>query len=172
MGGKSKSSTSSTNYSTTSTNTTADYRTTESGILEGNIDASGLDNSQITINKSDYGAIEAAGDFAESAAELGNNALLANYELAKITADQSGEFLTKGYGFAEDALKLSLDELDQTNQHAADQIKSALDYSTAVIKVGNQTEAANLTEAVINMAPKVLIILGVAYVGSKALRAR
>lgn len=166
MGGKSSNKTSST--SSTTSVTTGDYRTTDEGVIEGNISLA-ENKGTVHLTKTDYGAVngalEAGTDYFESAAELGNSAISANKDIALYLGEQSGNYLDSSLEFAGDSFKLSLDTIDQNNQRSNQLVTDALDYTSAMIKVANQSEAANMTEKVIDALPKIIIIGGVIFVG-------
>lgn len=178
MGGKSRSSSS--NTSKSQNISSGDYRSTTNGVIEGNLTL-GENQGALTINKSDFGAIKLAGDFAESAAELGNSAISANSDIASLVAKQSGENLSKSLnfagdsissalGFTKDSLNKSLGEIANNDKRNNQMLRDTLDYNLQAIKVGNQSESANMTESLLSMLPKIAVIGGVVYAGSLFIR--
>lgn len=168
MGGKSssKSSSTTTNKINDYDISSADYRSVGDGsILEGNLEIVGSDN--VSIYKTDHGAIKSAGDAFESAAELGLSGISANKEATKMVLEQGNNNLDRSLDFATDQLSKSIMAIGDSQRRSDQLVTDALNYTSGVIKVGNQSEAQNLAEALLSAAPKLLLIGGIAFVGAK-----
>ena len=160
MGSRSKSSTSSTQNTTDITTSLADNRVVgDGGFIDGNVTL-GKSTGNITINKSDFGAIQKAGDIssasltaaediAEGAFELGDSAIAANADLAYESIRFAG-------GTFDSAIGAVLDNDELNNQL----VLQALDYNQALIRHDKQGDTANITDQVLEKIVPVTLVIG------------
>ncbi len=186
MGGKSKSRTSSTNTTTDITTTTADNRVSYGdGVIEGNIQLSNLDGSNVTVEKTDHGAIQQAGNLASqsiggvvevsgSAFDFGSEALAANIDVSDeafefgesaIAAnnDLAFETIRNTEATFDSAIAAVLDNDELNNQL----IRQSLDYNQALIRQGNQSETANFSDQLFEKILPISLVVGGVYIAGK-----
>tara|TARA_B100000446_G_scaffold185938_3_gene211051 strand:+ start:6812 stop:7333 length:522 start_codon:yes stop_codon:yes gene_type:complete len=164
MGGKSssKSSSSTKNWLYDYDVSGADYREVgDDSTLEGNLNIVG--SSGVSVYKTDYGAIKSAGDAFESVAELGVSSLNVQKDITKMVIDQGGENLKESLDFATDQLTKNIDAIGDSQRRSDQLVTDALNYTSGVIKVGNQSEGLNMLESLMSVAPKLFLIGGVVY---------